>query len=284
VIDLSSAGSPKSLPVVSISKQAPQRFVALRRATVRSDWPRTSAEVGVVEVGELVTVIESRILTDSGQQRLRLDRGGWISAATVEGTALLQKVFEPQLAVEQSRSLTPTSSDDDGGDGAEEQDRYAESDLPYDPLAAATVVPPAAAAVAASGQGSSVSPMSPPISGTTPVEQAVATGLGGGEPPPAAGHTVYQPPPQQQQQAGSVNDGSLAEIEQLRQQERNLYDQILTLNDEQIEALAPEAREQVRCDTTHAIRYAAAAACTRRHEATCCRYHHRALHYRKSPP
>ena len=46
--------------------------------------------------------------------------------------------------------------------------------------------------------------------------------------------------------AGHVGDrADVREIEQLRQQELTLYREILTLSDEQVEALAPDAREQV---------------------------------------
>ena len=229
IIDLSAADAPTSLPIVSISEQAPQRYVALRRATVRRDWPRTSIEIGVVEIGELITVVEARILTDSGQQRLRLDRGGWISAATADGIALLQKVHEPQQAIKQSRSLTPpTSDDEDMGAGS----CYADSELPYDPLAVPTT---------AAGPAAPVIDCESPTLMSSPSANAALCGSGHDK------STFEHHRQHQQRQASSAGGkASVDEMEQLRQQELSLYRQILTLSDEQVEALAPDAREQVR--------------------------------------
>ena len=244
IIDLSSADSPKSLPVISISKEAPQRYVALRRSTIRRDWARTSAEIGVVEIGELITVIESRILTDSGQQRLRLDRGGWISAATVDGIALLQKVHEPQLAVGQSRSLTPPTSDDEdvgAGQGPASVDTcYADSELPYDPLA---VTLTATVPVVSNLKGASPTMISPLL------DDATFRGFGN-ETSSIVEQKKYQQhhPRDTHQQTMPGGGAGMNEIEQLRQQELTLYRQILVLSDDQVEALDPDAREQV-CQT-----------------------------------
>ena len=66
------------------------RYRVLRRATIREAFERTSKESGILEVGEVITVVEGRT-NDNTQERLRFDRG-WASVVASNGALLLEYI------------------------------------------------------------------------------------------------------------------------------------------------------------------------------------------------
>eukprot|EP01052_Picozoa_sp_SAG31_P017198 SAG31_NODE_1166_length_9575_cov_7.039996_4_plen_792_part_00 len=78
--------------------QQPMKYKVLDTATVRKGFGRKSEKVGVLETGEVVTVLEAR-QNEDGQTRLRCEWNGastyWTSMVAVDGTPLLEPMHLP---------------------------------------------------------------------------------------------------------------------------------------------------------------------------------------------
>ena len=78
-------------------------------AVLRQGWEFDSAVDRQVSTGEVVTIVETREM-DTGQLRMRLATGGWMSQTSSDGTVLLERVEQGQPGTEEAQGSVGAAS------------------------------------------------------------------------------------------------------------------------------------------------------------------------------
>ena len=99
--------------VEAVEETAPVGFYrVLKRATVREEFELSSHAIFAIDAGGLVNVLETRT-TESGQVRLRFERGWTSLTSRKDGTQLLQFVGGEQEGQEEQEGLSQEHETED---------------------------------------------------------------------------------------------------------------------------------------------------------------------------